>query len=61
MDQGSQFISRTFISPLKDHGVCIGIDGCGGWRDNVLIERLWRSFKYQRVDCLATSTRERFA
>ncbi len=48
-DQGSQFTSEAFTGPLKDHGIRISMDGKGSWRDNVFIERLWRSVKYEEV------------
>ena len=48
-DQGSQFTSPAFLEPLRDRGVQISMDGTGCWRDNVFIERLWRSVKYDEV------------
>ena len=48
-DQGSQFTSIAFTGLLKDHGIRISMDGKGSWRDNVFIERLWRSVKYEEV------------
>ena len=48
-DQGSQFTSMAFTGLLKDHGIRISMDGKGAWRDNVFIERLWRSVKYEEV------------
>ena len=48
-DQGSQFTSPRFTSVLKDAGVRISMDGKGRWMDNVFIERLWRSLKYECV------------
>jgi putative transposase len=48
-DQGSQFTSMAFTGLLKDHGIRISMDGKGSWRDNVFIERLWRSVKYEEV------------
>ena len=48
-DQGSQFTSEAFTGLLKDHGIQISMDGRGSWRDNVFIERLWRSVKYEEV------------
>ncbi len=48
-DRGSQFTSQAFTGLLKDHGVRISMDGKGSWRDNVFIERLWRSVKYEEV------------
>ena len=48
-DQGSQFTSCEFTSVLKEHGIKISMDGKGRWMDNVFIERLWRSLKYECV------------
>ena len=48
-DQGSQFTSLDFTAVLKDAGVAISMDGRGRWMDNVFIERLWRSLKYEAV------------
>ncbi len=48
-DQGSQFTSLAFTRVLKDAGVKISMDGKGRWMDNVMIERLWRSLKYECV------------
>jgi putative transposase len=48
-DQGSQFTGEGFTSLLADHGVAISMDGRGRWMDNVFIERLWRSVKYEEV------------
>jgi putative transposase len=48
-DQGSQFTSQAFTGLLKKHGIHISMDGKGSWRDNVFIERLWRSVKYEEV------------
>jgi len=48
-DQGSQFTSDDFIGVLQDHGISISMDGKGRWMDNVFIERLWWSVKYQDV------------
>ena len=48
-DQGSQFTSETFTGLLTDNGIQISMDGKGSWRDNVFIERLWRSVKYEEV------------
>lgn len=48
-DQGSQFTSLEFTRVLKDRGVRISMDGRGRWRDNVFIERFWRSLKYECV------------
>ena len=48
-DQGSQFTSPRFVDVLLDAGVRISMDGKGRWMDNVFIERLWRSLKYECV------------
>jgi putative transposase len=48
-DQGSQFTSQAFTGLLKKKGIRISMDGKGAWRDNVFIERLWRSVKYEEV------------
>ena len=48
-DQGSQFTSLEFTGLLKAHGIAISMDGRGCWRDNVLVERLWKSIKYEEV------------
>ena len=48
-DQGSQFSNEEWINTLKDVGVAISMDGKGRWIDNVFIERLWRSLKYEEV------------
>jgi len=48
-DQGAQFTCTEFISVLKAHQIRISMDGKGRWRDNVFVERLWRSVKYEEV------------
>jgi len=48
-DQGCQFTSIDFTRVLKDAGVAISMDGKGAWRDNVFVERLWRTVKYEEV------------
>ncbi len=48
-DQGSQFTSLSFTELMKEYGVKISMDGKGSWRDNVFIERLWRSVKYEDI------------
>jgi putative transposase len=48
-DQGSQFTSFAFTEMLRVHGIRISMDGRGRWLDNVFIERLWRSLKYENV------------
>ena len=48
-DQGSQFTSEAFTGRLKEEGIKISMDGKGRWADNVFVERLWRSLKYEHV------------
>jgi len=48
-DQGSQFTSSDFIGLLQSHGIRISMDGKGCWRDNVFVERLWKTIKYEEV------------
>jgi putative transposase len=48
-DQGSQFTSEAFTGRLKENGISISMDGCGRWRDNVFVERIWKSIKYEEV------------
>jgi putative transposase len=48
-DQGSQFTSAEFTDLLKDNAIAISMDGKGCWRDNVFVERLWKSIKYEEV------------
>ena len=48
-DQGSQFTSADFLAPLKKRGISISMDGRGRALDNVFIERLWRSLKYELI------------
>jgi putative transposase len=48
-DQGSQFTGASFTGLLRTHGIAISMDGKGAWRDNVFVERLWRSVKYEEV------------
>ena len=48
-DQGSQFTSSAFIATLEQHDIRISMDGKGCWRDNVFVERLWKSVKYEEV------------
>jgi len=61
-DQGSQFTSDDFTGVLKREGIRISMDGKGRWLDNVFVERLWRSVKYEEVylhayDDIATARR----
>jgi putative transposase len=48
-DQGSQFTSAEFTSVLINNGISISMDGKGAWRDNVFVERFWRTVKYEEV------------
>lgn len=49
-DQGSQFTDGDFVDLIrKEHGIALSMDGKGCWRDNVFIERFWRSLKYEEV------------
>jgi putative transposase len=48
-DQGSQFTGAAFTGVLIKYGIAISMDGKGAWRDNVFVERLWRSVKYEEV------------
>jgi len=48
-DQGSQFTSEAFTGLLQEHKITISMDNRGAWRDNVFVERLWRSVKYEEV------------
>jgi putative transposase len=48
-DQGSQFTSVDFTGLLLDNAIAISMDGRGAWRDNVFVERLWRSVKHEEV------------
>jgi putative transposase len=51
-DQGCQFTSQEFTGLLKDQGIQIRIDGRGCWRDNVFVERLWKSIKLEEEEYL---------
>jgi len=55
-DQGSQFTSKDFTCLLLKHGIAISMDGRGAWRDNVFVERLWRSVKCEEVYLRAYDT-----
>ena len=55
-DQGSQFTSSDFTGLLKQHNIRISMDGKGAWRDNVFVERLWKSVKYEEVYLRAYNT-----
>ena len=48
-DQGSQFTSKEWIHEIESRGIKVSMDGKGCWRDNVFIERLWRSIKYEKL------------
>ena len=48
-DQGSQFTAQAFVPAVKDRGCHLSMDGRGAWRDNVFVERLWKSVKYEQV------------
>jgi putative transposase len=48
-DQGSQFTSEAFTDVLIANKIAISMDGKGAWRDNVFVERLWKSVKYEEV------------
>ena len=48
-DQGSQFTGSAFTGVLANNDIAISMDGKGAWRDNVFVERLWRSVKYEEV------------
>jgi len=57
-DQGNQFTSEAFTGLLQEHKIAISMDGRGAWRDNVFVERLWRSVKHEEVylrayDCVS--------
>ncbi|WLC12542.1 IS3 family transposase [Bradyrhizobium elkanii] len=55
-DQGSQFTGAAFTGVLASHGIAISMDGRGAWRDDVFVERLWRSVKYEEVYLRAYDT-----
>jgi putative transposase len=55
-DQGSQFTGAAFTGMLASHGIAISMDGRGACRDNVFVERLWRSIKYEEVYLRAYDT-----
>jgi Integrase core domain. len=56
-DQGCQFTSFGFTGLLKDNGVRISMDGRGCRRDNIMVERLWRTLKYENIYLHAYETR----
>ena len=55
-DQGSQFTAQEFTGLLKNNNIRISMDGKGAWRDNVFVERLWKSVKYEEVYLKAYNT-----
>ena len=55
-DQGSQFTSADFTGVLLKNGIAVSMDGKGSWRDNVFVERLWRSVKYEEIYLRAYDT-----
>ena len=55
-DQGSQFTSQSFTGVLAKAEIAISMDGKGSWRDNVLVERLWRTIKYEEIYLKAYDT-----
>lgn len=48
-DQGSQFTAQEFVQAVKEQGCKLSMDGRGAWRDNIFVERLWKTVKYERV------------
>ncbi len=48
-DQGSQFTSKEWVREVESAGARVSMDGRGRWMDNVFIERLWRSLKYEKL------------
>ena len=48
-DQGSQFTAYEFVQAVKSRGCQLSMDGRGAWRDNIFVERLWKTIKYERV------------
>ena len=48
-DQGSQFTSTAFVALVQQHGIALSMDGRGAWRDNLFVERLWKTVKYEEV------------
>jgi putative transposase len=55
-DQGAQFTGHDFPGVLNKAGIAISMDGKGAWRDNVFVERLWRSIKYEEISLRAYDT-----
>jgi putative transposase len=58
-DQGSQFTGAAFTGVLIKNGIAISMDGKGAWRDNVFVERPWRTVKYEEVHLKATALEAR--
>src|SRR3979411_2803391 len=54
-DQGSLFMGQVFTGVRIDNNIAISMDGKGAWRDNIFVERLWRSVKYGRCICGPTT------
>jgi len=48
-DQGSQFTALEFVESVTNRGIKLSMDGNGAWRDNVFVERFWRTIKYERI------------
>ena len=48
-DQGSQFTAHEFVQAVEERGCQLSMDGRGAWRDNIFVERLWKTIKYERV------------
>jgi putative transposase len=48
-DQGSRFTGTAFVEVVQQHGIQLSMDGKGSWRDNVFVERLWKSVQYEEV------------
>ena len=59
-DQGSQFTGQDWIGELKKNEILVSIDGKGRWMDNVFIERLWPSLKYEKSGSTVTMTWESY-
>ena len=55
-DQGSQFTAHEFVQAVKNQGCQLSMDGRGAWRDNIFVERLWKTIKYERVYLYAYDT-----
>ena len=55
-DQGSQFTAYEFVQTVKSGGCQLSMDGRGAWRDNIFVERLWKTIKYERVYLYAYNT-----